>query len=426
MNKFVIIAIIAVVILVVVAVFSSMLPLGINYGTGLSAHTDTWWPTNKRLYDKEKGELWLKSAGREVMAEEKYIVSWQPNQMSQTITARADFKFNPCYGSDHVNQWVSHYMPGQYLGRYWFFAMYTDVNGKTIDIINMRDNWWNPDYVEMIDVPPSSDFSSTGFYFPNAKQHYKTYGFMEGSSKQKTWWLAGASDWCTNSLDNCRDRWWPVSTHTYTFKLRDSISGKITLDWVVESATVETKKIWDFPPLYDDIWHDTIHTMCQDEAYLASGEGEIIIESTNAVDAIGPETTPETDKVYTKYVYEEGLTVDISVDAGFSGACLTPGTPGYGKGWVLSIYDSSGSNRHSENIPDDVRGYSVYYTIPSGAFIANDPNDNEWRVVLKNTLFDQSETRLFVVDKFEYMPGQTTIEADKNRYIQWEIGRAHV
>jgi len=411
MNHKMIIAIAAVFILVAGAFFGGLLPLGINYGTGLGLDTSADFQTYKKTYQPFRDAEWVKGVDSEVLVRDKYIVSWQSGEYSQLITARADFQY---HAHARCEGWLCAcgYAPTVIIGTYWTEVEYVSPAGDTIKIIDTKDNWWNTEYVYWVRGADSSRFlSGNGHYLPNAQYKYPPGGGIWDDIKNFKWHMPWAED-------DGEARWYNLNTDTIEFKMKGNLMGGLKLKTILNYA--EREEVGGIIPCTGFEWHRNQVEICEDEAYLASGEGEITIESTNAVEVAGTETTEETNIIYTKYVYEEGLTVDISIDAGYSGASLEPTDIGYGKGWLLTIYDSTGSSRYSKNIPDDVRGYSVYYTIPSGAFIANDYNDNEWRVVLKNTLFDQSETRLFVIDKYEYMPGQVKVTSDKASYMQWE------
>lgn len=375
-----------------------------DYGTGLSLDTSADFYEHTKVYEPWPGYAWVRGTDDEIFIDEKEIVAWQPEQFSTKVTARADFEWrsNPrCEG------WLCAfgYISGVILGTYWVTVDYIDVAGTATPIINTKTDWFDPVYVYWIRGAPSSRYeSNNGHRLPNAQ--YMDGGEVDEDLAGKNW----HTNWAQESPDNF---WYPMSTDTIEFKLKGNLVGGLRYKTIIEYAERKNKVLgWD--------WIQGTALIATDEVYLASGEGEVIITSTNAVSSDGTEVTPETNVIYTKYVYEEGLDVVMQVDAGYSGATLDPGESGYGQGWVLEVYDSTGASRHYEYIPDNVRGHVVTYTIPTGAFIPGDPNDNEWRVVLKNTLFDQSETRLFVIDRFEYMPGQTTISTDKSRYVQWE------
>jgi len=405
------IVVIAVILIFIGAYFGGLLPLGINYGTGLNLDTSANFHAQEKSYQPFRGNNWIQGVDSEVIVYDKYIVSWQSGAYSQLITARASFQY---HARARCEGWLCAcgYAPGVVIGTYWTEVNYVEASGQTTKIIDTKNNWWDTRYVYWVRGADSSRYvSGSGHYLPNVLYDYPPGGGAWSDLQGSKWYMPWGED-------DGEAKWYNVNTDTIEFKMKGSMMGGLKLTTTLKYA--EKEDIGGVIPCTGFRWHRKEAKICDDETYLASGEGEITIESTNAVEIAGTETTEETQIIYTKYVYEEGLTVDISIDAGYSGASLNPSDAGYGKGWTLSIYDSKGLNRHSENIPDDVRGYSVPYTIPSGAFIINDPNANEWRVVLKNTLFDQSETRLFVIDKYEYMPGQVIITTDKSSYKQWE------
>lgn len=130
--------------------------------------------------------------------------------------------------------------------------------------------------------------------------------------------------------------------------------------------------------------------------------------------------------------------VDIRVDTGYSGTALNPGEDGYGAGWTLMIYNGAGTAIATyDSIPDAKEGYpmashpltktlyrnskgTVAFEIPKGSFVPGRHDLNTWKVVLKNTLFKQSETELFVVDSLEkyHMPQKSlSIKVDTSKEI---------
>lgn len=409
-----IIIVIIVILLFLGAYFGGFLPLGINYGTGLNLDTSANYYPASKSYQPFQGNNWMQGTSNEVLISDKYIVAWQSGQYSQSITARADFQY---HARARCEGWLCAcgYAPGVVLGTYWTVVNYVSPTGHTTKIIDTKNNWWDTNFVYWVRGAASSRYvPGNGHYLPNVLSDYPPSGGTWSGIQGSKWYMPWGED-------DGEAKWYNLNTDTIEFRMKGNRMGGLKLTTIINYAQKEDTG--GIIPCTGFRWHRGTAMICKDETYLASGEGEITIKSTNAVEVAGDETTEETNIIYTKYVYEEGLKVDISIDAGYSGASLDPSDDGYGKGWVLSIYDSTGHNRYSKNIPDDVRGYSVHYEIPSGAFILNDPNANEWRVVLKNTLFDQSETRLFVVDKYEYMPGQVVITADKSSYTQWETVR---
>lgn len=411
-----VIAIVAV--LVFSGVFSGIVGLFANdYDTGLSLTTEAVFDELKKdNYDPNKGYVYIKGAGREVFVKDKYICSWQPGEYSQLITMRADFMYNPmaqCEGwgcALGIEESVT-------LSRYYVTVDYIDTSGKetrivdTHDGVNAQGDMWDTNYVEMIKerIPPDERYITGGHLLPNAV--YSDIDFVKNDPVRK---------WIERDETGEDKSYHPMQTDTFEFHMKGLRVGALRVDYYIESAMRHNFALgWEW------VYHGWEH-FATDEVYLASGGGEIIILSTNRIvnhPEEGMEQTEETREWYTKFVFEEGQTVKFSVDTGFSGTSIDPGDEGYGAGWTVAIYDSDGKNRQTwDKIPDDTRGLSLSYSIPKGAFIPS--GTNEWRVVLKNTLFDQAETRLFVVDSLEKVPFGTTITMDKTKYKEGDT--AHI
>jgi len=373
-----------------------------DWSTGLDIDTDTqefayWGDPN---HESDGQQFFYTYPDDELLDDTRYVVSWQPSGYSvKIVTMGGHFWYHP-RGTNMGISGGPH--PSIRLGRYWWMVEYMDVEGNTHLVIDGENSWIDTNRVHI----------TAGNIGPAQIPNFGYDPAFSGSHFPPGIW---SGNWNQEYAHQYPNEWLELLTSGLSFQMKGNLVGAVRVYCVLQ--TVERMSgcggfCWEHPE------RDIV--VAEDWAYLPSGEGEITIESTHAIDTGGTETAPETGIVYTKYVYEEGCEVEISVDAGYSGVSLDPGDEEYGKGWAVEIYDSGGLSRYITFIPDNVRGYPVRYTIPAGAFIPNDPNDNEWRVVLKNTLFDQSETRLFVVDRFEYMPGQTLIQTNKDRYVQYE------
>jgi len=382
---------------------------GDNYGTGLSADTSSNFGEHEKPYPYDsgwEGRLFLKgnqgTSGNEIFTEPKYVVAWQgSSELSQQISVRTDFLYHARFRCEGLC--VFGYIVGSLLGRYWMVIDYTSTDGTVTNIVNTKNNYYNTNYIRVTRGLVSDFKNGEGHQLPNADYITEDYNGL-GNKQWHTAW--------TESDGGAQ--WYQKSTGTLEFKMKGAQYGKLSIKTWIRAAHRENRGWADW------YFHQGDYLIAQDECYLASGEGEVIITSSNAVSSDGTAVTDETNVVYTKYVYEEGSTVQMQVDAGYSGTSVPADDPDNGDGWRLSIYNSQGLQQYTRTIPDNVRGYPVSYTLPAGSFVPNDPNDNQWRVVLSNTMFDQSETRFFSIDRFEYIPGQTTILTDKTRYTQFE------
>ena len=392
-----------------------------DYGTGLNADTTADFPTLEKLFSPQKGNAWLKPPAapyNEIFEEDKYVVSWQSeNELSQKITARCNVLFHPRMTQDGTFG-ACGYTYGLLLQSYYTKVYYTSADGKVKDklVIDTRYNTYDRDYV-VITKPFYQDFiNGLGHYFPNSQGNMLSVGTAGIKKCTSGNWPALEGKWwpVVTNEEAAQDKWWKVETETLQFKMKGPKAGKLTIKYICWRAEREnTDDFWG--SLHCDAcrWHLGTALMGEDECYLASGEGSIDILSSNSVGSAGEEnvvhTNGTTSETYTKYVYEEGQTIKISVDTGYSGTSLDPDDEKYGKGWRLKIYDSKGQLRDEMPLADDLRGYIYEYTLPNDAFVMH--GENEWRVVLSNTMFDQAETRLFVVKDLESIPYKPTINS---------------
>lgn len=408
--------ILIVVSLVGVGIFGPMVGLFAekDYDTGLSLDTSVNIVEHKRPnYDPHPEKVFLRAPDpvREAFVKPKYIVSWAPGEHSQLITVRFDFDWHNRKRAEGWFGWFGTHA-GVLLGRYYMKITYIDTNLQEHIIVDMKDgvnpagDMWDTTYIEMVKArfPPDTHYKShKGYLLPN--EHYKKFDDESGDLKGELW-----ADWA----DGGKGYWDIIETEGIEFYMKGLRIGGLKAECYLNVAYRKNGVIgWN--------WKPTEILVGTDEVYLASGEGEINILGTNRIvnhpeeSQEQTEGNAETNEWYTKFVFEEESQIKFEVDTGFSGTSLDPGDTGYGAGWTVAIYDSDGKNRQTwDKIPDDTRGLTLTYTVPSGAFKPGE--DNVWRVVLKNTLFDQAEVRLFVVDSLEKVPFGTTITMDKTKY----------
>lgn len=148
---------------------------------------------------------------------------------------------------------------------------------------------------------------------------------------------------------------------------------------------------WNNPGLYSRL-------LLKDEVNLLSGAGSIDIDTSTSI-------------------FEEGETVPLLVDTGFSGNAM-----GSGDGWELRIYEpgsdtsKNGQAYETFGIADDVANYRIDFTVPNDAY--NPSGSNMWTVKLWNTLFDQAEEEFFTVGEgmSDQGPTDVTVSFDKPSY----------
>jgi len=427
-------ALIAVGILLVSGFIPSLTPATTeeDYGTGLNINTSTEINGIK----KSSGEpfprgTFTRDAGKEIFVNDKNIVSWIPGEHSQLITMQCQFDYR-CLWQD----WFGGGQEAVSFSRYYVTVDYIDPHGEKTRIIDTHNgvdvgnaDMWNTDYVEMVTsrFPDSERYYSKGgggHLFPNIAYSSPSGlfgGDLVGGNPINKWYdVQGEIQQGASYLKN----WHELETDTFEFYMKGLRTGALEANFYLEYCDHNYDD--NLGSLLTEWKYRGYRHLGKDSCYLASGAGGINILSTGHIPRteVTEQSDLETDDgaelggdYYTKFTFEEETAVKISVDTGYSGTSLNPNEEGYGEGWTLSIYNSQGMQvKEYRNIPDNLRGRILTYQIPSGSFVPNDPGDNVWRVVLKNTLFDQAETRLFVVDSYEKVPGKPTVEFDKEDY----------
>ena len=159
------------------------------------------------------------------------------------------------------------------------------------------------------------------------------------------------------------DVWYPLKSIVLT--ITNPCSGMIHVD------------LWAH---VDDLnpWSSDNGIIASDEAYLKDGIGKI---------------TVPTD------VVEEGHQATITVTTGYSHTD-SPGYQASDQGWYLSIFSPNGASVYQTTIGDNVDGYHIYYTVPTGSYSAT--GTNTYKVVLRNELINQDQAVFFVIG-----PGMT-------------------
>lgn len=444
---------IIVILLIAGLFYSGMIPLqsSNNYGTGLSINTKAVYTTQTKPEEYKKGGTWLSAPtdmvgglpiGREPFAKDKYIVSWMPNEMSELITLRADFDYS-CLPMQLGAGGILGTIGATFLGCYFVKVIYVDTSDKEITIIDTKDginenhDLWDTNYVEMVKAhfpPDSRHVNDQGYQFPGAQYGnlqkqgawiFERVGSDATVSKMTFANTMASTGWGTSGVGS----WWDkpiitIPTDTFEFYMKGLRTGALKVSYGVTSAYLQQDGIAG--------WHGTWHyrgatdNVLTDACYLASGAGDVQILSTGHIpesplqESEQKEMKDSTGKStwgnwYTKYVFEEGQQIQIGVKTGYSGTSLNQGDIGYGEPWTLAIYNSQGTQVATIPVADNFNGQKPY-TIPAGAFIPG--GNNEWKVVLKNTLFDQAEVVLFVVDSLKKVPGPVKASIDKSQYLE--------
>ncbi len=397
-----------------------------TFGTGQAIDTKS-----KNYEVKAKGNaegktfLWCKNdrdewLGGELLDSSRYIVSWMPDEYSVAITAQCQADFSALYQKAECGNvlWIKLYatVPNVLFSYYYWVVDYYDIYNNKKTIMNGKldtSNWFNNQMIKLIRGKPRNYFTNRGDLYTGDGDP----GFdRNGALKDVSW-----STWTKSST-------YPLTTDTLVFRLIGNRVGKIHVSCYFHVAFRKNSNndynFWETDKWCQWDWMTDDVLVSEDWAYLPSGRGAVRIESTSAIGTKGSDTADGTGVIYTKYVFEENSEVQISVDTGYSGLSLEPNqdtqlpTGGYGDPWEVAIYNQYGEKVWSQRLGDGLKGWTYKYKIPPGSFVKG--GQNEWKVVLSNTLFDQSETRYFVVDSLEKIPGKVDLHVDKASFNQWD------
>jgi hypothetical protein len=427
-NKSLLVLLLTFLIVVAIVISSTdFITIQSDYGTGLNIDTDTQYFPKTRTYDPHKGKLMvgepLSTVGgaeirREMLYKDKYVVSWMPGEYSELITLRTDFEYYAQIG-DILWGWLGRY-DSNFLGAYYYVMHYVSPSGDETKILDMKygvdsTHLWDDDYISMVTERWPEDqaqIAGRGYKLPN--KEYKNIPsddtYKNIKPMKKACWLPLGSKKQT------------MQTDTIEFHMKGMLVGALKVELHVDLGQVD-----DSPWIGYNYYLTTGYKVAEDACYLASGAGDINILGVGAkepADELERETNEMTSgqvslgDFYLPYVFEEESTVKIEVDTGYSGSSLYQGEEGYGEPWELAIYDGEGVQRKSYTLQDNLRGKVISYPIPTGAFVKG--GNNEWRVVLRNHLFDQAQTRIFVIDDYEKAPSSVTVNFDQSRYEEFD------
>lgn len=417
-----------------------------DYGTGLTINTKATGttyssPSNKIPIDNPilvVNNQYNHNEPGEIFDSSRYVVSWQPNQRSKAITARVDGLFKTRYDRLYSLLYgLGEFPTTFYKNNYWWEVTFTDINGVSKRVIDGRNYTTsatsvNEQYVHIVQGLPTRNFPTA----PLVEEK------MPSQTADPGW---SSSPSMSSATETIR-----LETEVLVFEMIGQRVGALNIKCYMKDlayATFDTPTSI-FGPLgilfmYRNFAKTGPILLAEDNAYLASGTGEVMVESLNSIPTSVPvwETAGGTGIRYMKYTWAEGQNVSFSIKTGYSGNSLETDDADYKDGWYLTITNSKGERVKTGNIKlylngvyttkslssysngliplaDGLTNYRIQYQIPAGAFIPNDPNGNEWMVTLSNTLFAQSEQRLFVVDSLEKIPGQAKAVFDKNQYKQ--------
>ncbi|RLG44460.1 MAG: hypothetical protein DRN78_00015 [Thermoproteota archaeon] len=358
---------------------------GEDYGTGLYINTSTKkFEYYGNYYGKGKKFLYTQDYE---MLKNVYITSWLPDENSMQITAVAKFNFH--------QHFVPFDIPVFILGQYAWMVVYEDPNRNMHLIIDGRNNYVDTNYVS--EISGNIQGNLPNMIYKSSSQLPPGGNYILPSN------LWGSNTWTWYE----DDRWHNMETGTISFKIKGNRIGALRVYCIIEYA--EQSKEAFKPPR----WIAGEVLLVEDWAYLASGIGKVDVLGTNSVRQDGTTRTEPTNRKVPLYVFEEGSTVVFSVDTGYAGAVSGQ------KGWRLAVYKAdTPSPLKVWWLEDDLRGYEITWTIPKGTFTPG--GNNRMKVVLTNTIIDQSETTFFVVDRLEKIPGTPQISPDKTKYYVGE------
>jgi len=359
---------------------------GEDYGTGLYINTTTKKFEIYGHYNVKNKKIFYTDPDWEQLDSTVYITSWLPDENSMKIITTAKF-----YLAGHSGGTAPWLFPDIFFGQYAWIVFYEDTSGCMHKIIDGRDNWIDTKYVSIVQ----------GDIYGNIPgKNYNTQGgWVSGNPfGDNTWfYIPTTSGW----------KWEHLQTPTLSFVIKGNKIGAIKVHCVLEYAEMDGNPYLGGKARAGEL------LASEDWAYLASGVGKVDVLGTNSVRQDGTTRTEPTNRKVPLYVFEEGSTVVFSVDTGYAGAVSGQ------KGWRLAVYKAdTPSPLKVWWLEDDLRGYEITWTIPKGTFTPG--GNNRMKVVLTNTIIDQSETTFFVVDRLEKIPGTPQISPDKTKYYVGE------
>lgn len=360
-------------------------------GTGLVLDTNT----KISIYYGEQhsgliGKKIMEGVNRDVFSNTpytEYITAWRPTGVSEFIELKGTINgagyrtgsATPWWAKDHIA-----------IGEYYWEVYLTTVAG-TRQIVGKT--FFDDSVVEMA----SGSFGEQRF--PHMNYQYPGGGPAGG------WWMfVDCVSWDTVE-------WKQLATTSVGFKIKGQVIGGLEARLMVEYAELKLNNQWEA-----GTWHVSTKMMQSDRAYLLSGVGDITVEPVGYKKVQGAEVD-DWGVEYTHYVFEEGGTITVSVDAGYSG-----------DRWTLQLHNSKGQLVKTwgpaDGLVDNVVGWKVQYTVPAGSWIRNDPDNNEWYFTLYNALFKVDKERVFTVDSYANIPGTTTVTTDREQYTQGDYIKA--
>ncbi|MBS3778113.1 MAG: hypothetical protein KGY50_02330 [Candidatus Thermoplasmatota archaeon] len=349
--------VIIVVLAVVIAGFAGFLPLDFLYDAdtdtvAYTAYSNSDTPTRGRDHT-------------EFCDETDIVTSWKHDVNSVKLSFKGNMYINEC-------SWAG---TRAETPMYYYYVVKMDTGNGWDDIL------WADDYNRDIVHLSSPTQGHPGKPLEFSEGDYSNFLNAVGGGKYPVYDHNG--DVLYNTHRGCSldcSKLYP-NLDTFSIELLGPYVGKLRVE-LYGVFDVE----WNDPGLYSKL-------LLKDEVNLLSGAGSIDIDTSTSV-------------------FEEGESVPLSIDTGFSGKAI-----GTNEGWEVRIYEpGSGEVYETYQVPDDSSNYLIDFTVPDDAY--NPSGSNMWTVKLWNTLFDQAEEEFFTVGEgmSDQGPTDVTVSFDKPAY----------
>jgi hypothetical protein len=396
------IGIIVIVLLFIVGAIAYLPNTNLNFmaqsyetsNTTVTAGTET-------LYD---GKTVLQGYG-EVTPQGNYLSTWLRNGQGEKINLQGKTNYWNLYWQGYIGANINN-RPASLIGRYWFTGTFTDASGShNVIWAGGYDNT----YLEIAADSPQ-DFNK--HMFPNIAGQYKA---KWGTDNQPGPTLSdGWNQWWSNPYSQTYTQYpGGLQTNAVSFYIKSGYTGTMSINIFIEYATLK-EGTSTFTPNTAIIQMDSFE--------VKSAVGNVDVDGINSYRFVDTNAVAGgTQDVYTKYVFQEGKTVTLTLDT-------DEARPENSKPWKLQILKGNDvpflgpvTIGTSSPISPDSSGYyiipeqtdkKVTFIIPDGTFIPG--GNNEWHIKLINSAVKigaepQAEIKIFVVDTYEHSPSGTTM-----------------
>lgn len=361
-----------------------------------------WWANKFSSLDVDSNGL----------ASEKII-------LSGTITMFNELWKKTCEADDYDDRG---YKPAVCIRDYYWDVDWVQPNGVRKDV--MKKGWYDTDFMR-VTVYKDGNYVQTqagaagGQKFQSSNQFtYYTQGSYTGGTGVWSRYLSG--DWGTFFRDPAGNiissftSSGPINTQTTYLEVKGDKEGyleaKLYVYWAELSHYSCTKDFWgNVQPgccSYTYNYRGYSHLLT-DRANLYSGAGAVDVTTQNVIN-YGTATADGTQRVYTKYVHEEGQTVSFGVNTGQSD----------GEGWKLELIDHNNNVKQtwtsSNGLTDNLKNKQFSYNIPKD--VISSGQSVNWKLKLYNNHNEMSETIFFIVKDLQRTPPPCTVTTDAAQY----------